>query len=322
MPRTPTDAENRKFVRNAIAAAKKSSTTDADFVRMLRASYFTQHPAIEHGVRAVSERSSDVEPTQSIYDDPRFAKNARALAERKKENLRIIGGKDVKGAEFPDCVAVGNAKRWCCTGTLIAPTVVLSAGHCKECATRVFFGNDVTKKGTIINAIRTVQHPKYHKADHNDLLLLILERPATVKPRKIASASAITTATSGRAVGFGHIDVSGSFGYGIKREVDVPIGSTGCSGKVGGKSDAAAYGCDTGLEIVAGKAILTQDSCKGDSGGPFYIRGPSSTWLLAGATSRSSKGARPGRICGDGGIYVRVDKYRDWIQETANIELP
>jgi len=342
-PKRLTDAQTRKLVKNAIAAAEMSATNDEDFVRMLRASYFTQHPAIEEGLRAAirdrsvagdrslggarslggdvadDEEPVVVDPEQSIYNDPRFVKNVRKLAARKKENFRILGGQNVKPSEFPDCVAVGNNADWCCTGTLIAPTVVLSAGHCKGCATRVFFGNDVSKKGTVIRAARTVQHPGYHKTEKNDLLLLILEKPATVKPRKIAPASAINGATDGRAVGFGNVDVQGSYGYGIKRQVDVPIGSPSCSGKVNGKSDSAAYGCDVNLEIVAGKSILTRDSCKGDSGGPFYIRS-GANWLLAGATSRATRGAV--RTCGDGGIYVRVDKYRGWIEQTANVNLP
>lgn len=325
-----TDAQNRALVRNAIAAAKMSTTNDEDFVRMLRASYFTQHPAIEEGLRAAigdraagSDRSAGerrVDPEQSIYADPRFVKNVRKLVERKEENLRIIGGTTVKVTEFPDCVAVGNDHGWCCTGTLIAPTVVLSAGHCKKCATKVFFGSDVSKKGTVIQAARTVQHPEYLKRSRNDLLLLILEKPATVPPRRIASAAVINKATDGRAVGFGAIDVTGEYGYGIKRQVDVPIGSPGCSGKVNGKTDHDAYGCDLNLEIVAGKAILTRDSCKGDSGGPFYIRAPQGGWLLAGATSRATKGAK--RTCGDGGIYARLDKYKNWIEKTAHIKLP
>jgi len=320
MTRRLTDAQTRKLVKKAIAAAEMSATNDADFVRMLRASYFTQHPDVDHGLRAATDQAADVDPNQSLYEDPRFLRNLRKLAERTKRNLRVIGGESVKAADFPDCVAVGNAEQWACTGTLISPTVVLSAGHCAEFATKVYFGASVTKKGTIIKVKRAVRHPDYHKSKHNDLLLLMLEKPATVTPRKIAPGAAISSATEGRAVGFGHVDVNGSYGYGIKRQVDIPIGSPRCSGKVNGRTDATAYGCDINLEIVAGKAILTRDSCKGDSGGPFYIRSPKGGWLLAGATSRSTKGAK--RTCGDGGIYVRVDKYRDWIEKTAKISLP
>ena len=86
-----TNVQTRKLVKKAIAAAKMSATNDADFARMLRASYFTQHPDVDHGLRAATDSPPDVDPNQSIYDDPRFLRNLRKLAEGTKTNLRIIG---------------------------------------------------------------------------------------------------------------------------------------------------------------------------------------------------------------------------------------
>src|SRR3712207_7375117 len=59
---------------------------------------------------------------------------------------------------------------------------------------------------------------------------------------------------SGRIVGFGNVDPRGLFGYGVKRMVDVPIASPDCRGKVDGQDDSVTYGCDRGLEIVAGRS--------------------------------------------------------------------
>lgn len=322
-----TDAQNTALVKRAIAYAESLATNDADFVQLLRATYFSQHPAMRRQLRVLEDgtrvaRSAGtraIEPSQTIYGDERFVENARALAERTKKNLRIMGGTNVSAKDFPDCVAVGSATRWGCSGTLIAPTVVISAGHCASVATRVYFGSNVKKKGKIVRVAQAVRHPDYNGTKHHDVLLLLLEKPATAAPRKLAATSAISKAKDGRAVGFGHIDPSGSFGYGTKRQVDVPIASPSCSGKVNGKPDVGAYGCDRNLEFVAGKPLLDRDSCSGDSGGPFYIKGSGSSWLLAGATSRSTKGAV--RTCGDGGIYVRVDQYREWIEDTAKVKL-
>jgi len=321
-----TDAQNRALVKKAIAYAEEQATTDSDFVKILRATYLTQLPrerglpvlrGSEPGVRRV--RSAAADPSLHIYDDPRFLENAKLLAQRVKQNLRIMGGTKVAAKDFPDCVAVGNATQWGCTGTLIAPNVVLSAGHCASVATRVYFGSDVTKKGAIIGVKKAIRHPKYHKGKKNDLLLLLLEKDATVKPRKVAPSSAINAATDGRAVGFGNVDGTGSFGYGTKRQVDVPIASPGCTGKVNGQNDSMAYGCDRLLEMVAGKPLLGKDSCSGDSGGPFFVTDGKKGWLLAGATSRSTDSSVS--TCGDGGIYVRVDQYLDWIEKTAQVKL-
>lgn len=318
------DRESHALAKKAIAYAEEQASNDADFVQILRSTYLTQHPVLRRQLRVRADgtrraQSVSADPSLHIYDDPRFLQNARTLAQRVKKNLRIMGGSKVAGKEFSDCVAVGNDSDWGCTGTLIAPKVVLTAGHCASVATRVFFGNDVAKKGTIIKVERAVRHPKYHKGKNNDLLLLILEKAASVKPRRLAPTASLDVATDGRAVGFGNVDASGMFGYGTKRQVDLPIASPACRGKFSGETDQSAYGCDRELEMVAGKPLLARDSCSGDSGGPLYISNPKGDWLLAGATSRSTKSAVS--TCGDGGIYVRVDQYREWIEDTADVRL-
>jgi secreted trypsin-like serine protease len=150
-------------------------------------------------------------------------------------------------------------------------------------------------------------------------MVLLLEEPVDdVTPRPLAAAAVIDGATDGRVVGFGHTDPSGEFGYGRKRQVDVPIASPDCRGSSHGRSDVEYYGCYLGKEIVAGRLGLVQDSCSGDSGGPFYIEA-AGEWLLAASVSRATLSAR--HPCGDGGIYVRVDAYRDWIESIPGVQL-
>jgi secreted trypsin-like serine protease len=74
-----------------------------------------------------------------------------------------------------------------------------------------------------------------------------------------------------------------------------------------------------GLELVAGRPLLARDSCTGDSGGPFYVQ-DGANWLLAAATSRATDSSMSN--CGDGGVYVRVDRYRSWIDSIAGVTLP
>lgn len=150
-------------------------------------------------------------------------------------------------------------------------------------------------------------------------MVLVLAQKVTIAPRKIASKAQIDGAPDGRVVGFGHSDPFGSTGYGIKRQVDVPIASAACRGKADGHTDTMSYGCDAALEIVAGRPLLAKDGCKGDSGGPFCVQGPKNQWLLAGATSRATKSAM--HTCGDGGIYVRLDAYLEWITRILGVKL-
>ena len=303
-------------------AAEKAGDDDRAFVRYLNECYARKSEgARTRGGEVLAVQPLDRSPrAQQILNDPRYLKNARELARRTQGGVRVIGGVPVPQRQFLDCVAVGGDTQWGCTGTLIAPNVVLTAGHCARVATRVFFGHDVTKPGIVVQVKSQHRHPDYRRnGKQNDLMVLILNQPVTnIAPRPLAEKSMIDEATDGRVVGFGNTDPLGSRGYGIKRMVDVPIASPACAGTSDGEPDSTAYGCDAGLEFFAGKPLLAKDSCTGDSGGPFYIE-REGQWLLAGATSRATNSAP--NDCGDGGIYVRVDQYLPWIRSIDGVRL-
>jgi len=305
-------------------AQQQAGKSDEAFMRALLQEVRVPEP----GKRSLSGTRSVIPLTPvgaavrsfKIFQDPRYLANARALAQRASGRTRVIGGARVPTTEFLDCVAVGNDNQWGCTGTLIAPKVVLTAGHCAEFATRIFIGTDVTQPGAIVRVKKSVRHPQYHKVKRNDLMVLILEKSVdSVAPRRFAKKVKVDAATDGRVMGFGNTDGGGSFGYGQKRFVDVPVASPGCSGSIDGEDDNVTYGCDVGLELVAGRPMLARDSCTGDSGGPFYLQ-HNDQWLLAAATSRATDSAM--HNCGDGGIYVRVDRYLTWISSIPGVTLP
>src|SRR4030095_12862362 len=60
--------------------------------------------------------------------------------------MRVIGGTEVPAGKWPDAVAVLGAQG-SCTGTLIAPDVVLTAGHCAEVNPTQIIANTTTYKG-------------------------------------------------------------------------------------------------------------------------------------------------------------------------------
>jgi len=260
----------------------------------------------------------------SIKDDPRHQRNEQELQQLAGGGLRVIGGRPARAEEFLECVAVGNDAGWGCTGTLIGPRVVVTAGHCAELSTRVFFGTDVDdfpRRGRVVRVKQGFRHPSYRAgAEENDLTILVLdEEIVNIEPRGFAPTELIDHARNARVVGFGHHDEKGSVGYGIKRLVDVPIVSSSCTGSSNGQPDSERYRCFRNLEIVAGRRDLGKDSCSGDSGGPLYFADANGSWWLAGATSRAS--SRTGRTCGDGGIYVRVERYREWMLTLDGVHL-
>lgn len=237
--------------------------------------------------------------------DPDFVLHAMEVL---IDQERIIGGVEVPPGEFLDCVAIGTADQWCCTGTLIAVDRVVTAAHCVAgtCGERVYIGSDVADPsgGVTIAVRRAVVHPEYRppRPDY-DIAILLLDRPAGVPPRRIAAPELVDAASSVRVVGFGNTDVMSRGGYGRKRLVDVPIAGS-----------PLVYGADPATEFAAGAPLLDRDSCQGDSGGPayVYVRGE---WLLAGATSRAVPGST--RPCGDGGVYTRVGVFADWLMSAS-----
>jgi hypothetical protein len=239
-------------------------------------------------------------PVDSVFSDPVYLANAQWLM---KTRVRVVGGVPTTG--FEDCVAVGSATAWCCTATLVAADVAITAGHCTRggCGDRVFVGQNVDQSGEgQTYAVRDRQaNPGYKPPrDQDDISVLLLDRPVEgVAPRAIASASALRRARSVRVVGYGYTDTDGSTGYGIRRLVDVPLATAD-----------ARFGADPKTEFVAGAPFLDRDSCNGDSGGPAYVSSRG-RWLLAGATSRATASAL--RQCGDGGIYTLVGAYEDWL---------
>jgi secreted trypsin-like serine protease len=328
MPPEIDDDANTRLVLDAIRKAEQAApASDRDFVRALRASYFESQQRATGRLRMATAAppapsGSPMGPRSfHIHEDPRFARNARALAQRTVARVRIIGGTEVQPGEFDDCVAVGSDAEWGCSGTLVARNVVVTAGHCADFATRVFFGTDVRAAGRVVRVRKRHRHPRYHKGKHNDLMVLLLAENVTgVAPRRLAPARTINAATDGRVVGFGHTDPTGTSGYGRKRKVDVPVASPSCSGAIDGHDDSVSYGCDRLLELVAGRPLLARDTCSGDSGGPFYVDDGNGAWLLAAATSRATDSAV--NNCGDGGIYVRLDKYAKWIAGIPGVTLP
>ena len=222
----------------------------------------------------------------------------------------IVGGDETDA--YPDCCAVGNAVNgYFCSGTLIAPNLVVTAAHCQQISQVFLKGNDVTapEAGEVIPIVQTHTHPDL------DLRVLVLAHASGVTPRRIAASALVANATQATLVGFGTVDFNGTVGYGRKRRVTVPITTLDCAAD----GEAREYGCVKGFEIVAGQRGLDKDSCRGDSGGPLYIQDAAGNYFLLGATSRGARGSD--RVCGDGGIYMRVDLCLDWIEQVTGVKL-
>lgn len=225
------------------------------------------------------------------------------------EATPIIGGTAVPPGKWPDTVAViGNMGS--CTGTLIAPDVVLTAGHCAQGMTQVIANTtNYAQAGGVRSTIKSITaYPNWETS--YDIAVVVLNTPITgVTPRPIGTSCTFETFSAKptvRLVGFGLTDNQAQGNNTALYEVDVPVTDPVCTGN----------GCQPtispGGEFVAGGG--NKDSCNGDSGGPVYLNTPRG-YVVIGAVSRALSNATV--PCGEGGIYVRTDKVVQWIEQTA-----
>ncbi len=230
----------------------------------------------------------------------------------------IVGGSDVPDGRWAEVAAVYERGDVGCTGVLVAPSLVLTAGHCTSSAVEAVYlgGNDLSDlgEGEWLEVVETVPYPEYW--DSYDVGLLVLATPSAVTPPEVASGCALeelVDGAQGQIVGYGATDVYGTRYTDHLQEAPVTIHDADC--------DDLDRGCEgtisPGGELVAGGGGT--DTCYRDSGGPLFLWTSYGVPALAGITSRGADAE--GAPCDTGGIYVRVDAVVDWIEDSAGVSL-
>lgn len=239
------------------------------------------------------------------------------------ETSSVVGGSPAPAGKWPDVAAVLfpiDGEVALCTGTLIAPTIVLTAGHCYNRGSlplpdKVLIGTSSLSRpeeGETIPIDRGYVYPDAPFTE--DLAVLVLSRPSSRPPRQIVDGWARADLINGAAislVGFGAIDRTGMVYVDALQEATTAITDVDCS---------TSSGCNPGAQPAGelGAGGMGVDTCPGDSGGPLYLStsyGP----VLAGVTARSYDDAQ--YPCSEGGIYTRPDKVVDWIERTAGVPI-
>lgn len=228
----------------------------------------------------------------------------------------IVGGTIARSSDWPDVVAVLGITGTC-TGTLVAPDVVLTAGHCIEIEPIVVVTHadslEPGAPGDHIDVKWSRAYPQWQ--DRFDVGVVVLQRIARTEPRAIATACLANQRLAAGAgvtiVGYGLTAPDASDDNTRLHAARIPVTDPFCEHAPGCMRTAGPNG-----EFAAGGRGT--DSCYGDSGGPAYLETPSG-FALAGVTSRAL--AIDGLPCGNGGIYARADKVVAWIQSVTDRRL-
>jgi hypothetical protein len=201
-----------------------------------------------------------------------------------------------------------------CTGTLVAPHVVLTAQHCLTLGDpprAVYF-----QHAGLFEVATTEVYPNY-QFPINDLAVLFLSVKVTgIAPMPISRSGAPRPKTAGRIVGFGfHSSPSGAIVplTGIKVFGDVSTGA--CPAEYAGNH---VFCWSYSLTPLA--ASLPSSTCSGDSGGPIFIH--SNGWQLAGVTSGSATGGALACRSGDTAINSEISYYASWIDQQVSRNVP
>jgi secreted trypsin-like serine protease len=202
-----------------------------------------------------------------------------------------------------------------CTGSLIRPRYVLTAGHCtKRARGAAFIPNvvdlDDARPTDVFLASAIATAPRYSpRTLRDDVGLLKLSKPADIKPVKVASAAddeRYLGGTAAKVVGWGAVDRRLTMPTRLRKGAIELLSAEQCSARWGRTFKPRSMICG-GSEVT--------DTCVGDSGGPLLVRDAKEHWRLLGTTSFGRQACNPNLDS----VYARVSAVRGWIARVTGL---
>lgn len=240
----------------------------------------------------------------------------------------IVSGRLATPSEIHSTVAfLDETLEPYCTGTLIAPQVVVTAAHCfVEADEETGEIRNVTEAKNILVAVNSLNamnveekniydvmtvavHERYPDenanadddglgAEYDIALVLLNDAVDGVSPTPVLPWSRVDEISRGTEIiisGYGLSNASDDASSGILRIAETPFQRR------------------SALEYIAG-AAGTPDTCQGDSGGPGYVN-IDGTRYLVGASARGIESTDI--ACGRGGISTLLPAFDNWLVEHA-----
>lgn len=237
-------------------------------------------------------------------------------AEWSTATSEVVGGEVTSPGEFPGVGALmydmgGGQLQFGCTGTLIAPNVVLTAGHCLDpnlvggSVPGFTLSLDTFADPVVTPGAMAIPHEQFSLdnlpaeggfSETFDVGLVILAQPITEvapvpMPRPV-DAPELVAGMPMQIAGYGATDAQGN-GGGVMFD-----------------ATTAMISLDT-TELQVGMGAPQPQNCFGDSGGPGFAT-VGGVRRVIGVVSRSFDS---GPDCDAGGVDTRVDAYLAWIHD-------
>ena len=207
---------------------------------------------------------------------------ATAAADERRASASIIGGQRADPAQWPFVAAVLHRGKFHCSGSVIAPTKVLTAAHCldgfKPTRLAVVTGRIDHRHdpgGQVFGVVAATPHPDFHERQVHDVGVITLDGPTTATP------VLLPTPEEGATHGF-----PGQFlrvaGWGARHPFGIRIPTALHAATEQIRADRRcrrAYRklfvvttmiCSTGRRIKGfGRPRIHETACSGDSGAPL-----------------------------------------------------
>lgn len=248
---------------------------------------------------------------------------APAQAKDQEARSSIIAGTSADIAGFPYMAAIFFKGRMHCGGSVIAPTKVLTAGHCVEgfnpAKLAVITGRSRlsdSATGEVTGVAAAVAHPDYKETQLHDVGVITLASPVSAQP--IGLPTPTDVATLGFAGQFMRVAGWGArnpFGFNLSKvlkQTQEQIRSDArCRRAYRKLYQAQAMICAIGEKLRKyGRPFIHTTACSGDSGGPLIADTPEGVRVI-GTVSFG------GAFCGLGSaptVYARVSDALDFIR--------
>jgi secreted trypsin-like serine protease len=254
---------------------------------------------------------------------------AATAAGSARAQASITGGHPANPAAWGFTVAILERGKLACSGSVIAPTKVLTAAHCARgdptrlvvVANRLALRN--TAVGEAIGVTGAAVHPDFPLTRLHDLAVLTLAQPTTAPaialpdPTEPINASPVPGNVL-QIAGFGARNpiAAGKAKLGRLFATTVRV-RTACR-RYGPRFFETSMICALGKPI--GRLVLNRSACFGDSGGPMVLNSPLGPRLVGVSSYVVSvvQGRFRGALCGfhkAPAVWARVSDGLDFIQE-------